>query len=244
MNGAEWKQAIARGDVRVELTVKAVAISLRRVKPGEFSMGSRATEPGHDANESPVRPVRLTRPFYLGTYPITQGQYSAVTGLKPSGFHGDDLPVDQVTYPAAIEFCRKLSEEAGVTVTLPTEAQWEFACRAGTRTRFYSGDSDADLARVAWYEANSGGSPHPVGQKEPNAWGFYDMLGNIWELSLDHIRSYREMSETDPVGQISPNWGQMRGGSYAYGSDSCRCACRLVSNVKFGGSGLRIAINP
>ena len=242
MNVTELKRAIARGDNRIELAVGKVAIQLGRVAPGEFLMGSPASEPGHDANESPVRRVRITKPFYLAIYPLTQAQYFGVTGRQPSNFHGEDLPQDQITYPRAMELCKKLSDTIGIAVTLPTEAQWEFACRAGTHTRFNTGDSEADLGRAAWYEANSGASPHPVGQKEQNAWGFHDMLGNIWELCLDHIRSYREMSGTDPVGPT--DWGQMRGGSYAHGPDYCRCACRLIGNVKFGGSGVRVCVNP
>ena len=131
--------------------------------------------------EHPAHPVTLTQPFYMGKYVVTQEQYQAVTGATPSTFKGNDNPVEQVSWDDAEAFCKKLSEQTKQAVRLPTEAEWEFACRAGTKTTYYSGDTDKDLDRVAWNDANSKNTTHPVGQKEANTFGLYDMHGNVWQ---------------------------------------------------------------
>lgn len=244
MKGLDARQAMARGDKQLELHVGSVTFDFVRIEPGVFQMGSPLSEKGHMPNEEPTREVYITKPFYLGRYEVTQAQYKAVMGVNPSYFEGDSLAVDQVTYPHAIEFCKKLSQVTGVNASLPTEAQWEYACRAGTTTRFYSGDTTADLDRVAWYAANSGDTVHPVGLKQPNAWGLYDMLGNVWELCADFIESYEQMDASDPVGDVYDNRGAMRGGGYAYPEEYCRAATHLVSNLRFGGTGVRVVINP
>ena len=244
MSAAEIRQAIALSAKQLEFTVGGVSFELVRIDPGEFEMGSPEDETGHDANESPMRRIRISRAFYLARYEITQAQYRAVTGINPSNFRGDTLAVDQIIYQQALEFCARLSQLVGVTVTLPTEAQWEYACRAGTKTRFYSGSTQADLEKIAWYAGNAGGTVHPVGQKQPNAWGLYDMLGNVWELCLDFIDSYEEMADTDSIGEMYLGRGAMRGGGHLHGAEYSRAACRLMSNVRFGGAGIRIAINP
>jgi formylglycine-generating enzyme required for sulfatase activity len=128
-------------------------------------------------------------------------------------------------------------------VRLPTEAQWEYACRAGTQTRYYSGQTEADLGRVGWYSENSEGRAHPVGQKEPNVWGLYDMHGNVWEYCADFIDDYTTMPLTDPVGRVTPSGGAMRGGGWMHGPEECRSATRMISDDMFGGAGLRIALN-
>ena len=125
-------------------------------------------------------------PFYMGKFAVTQGHYQAVTGQNPSQFKGRDNPVETVSWNDAQAFCKKLTSKQIQAVRLPTEAEWEFACRAGTRTRYYSGDTEADLALVAWYSAkNSKGTTHPVGQKEANTFGLYDMHGNVWQWCQD-----------------------------------------------------------
>jgi formylglycine-generating enzyme required for sulfatase activity len=240
----EVKQAFERGDRVVDVPIGATTYQMVRIEPGSFDMGSPRSEEGHDDNESPVRHVKISKAFYIGKLEVTQGQYVAVSGTNPSNYRGDDLAMDQLTYPRAIEFCQRLSQRIGVMVTLPTEAQWEFACRAGTSTRYYSGDREVDLDRVAWYEGNSGGRVHRGGLKEPNAWGLYDMLGNVWEFNLDRVSSYQSMGDTDPVGSINPNYATIRGGGYLHPPDYCRAACRLVSNARLGIAGMRLAANP
>lgn len=243
MSEAEIRQAIAAGAKQLEFKIGAVSFELVRIEPGEFDMGSPEHEVGHTATESPLRRIRISKAFYLGRYEITQAQYKTVTGANPSRFQGDTLAVDQVAYLQALEFCVRLSQLTGLTVTLPTEAQWEYAARAGTSSRFYSGDTQADLDKIAWYAGNAGGTVHPVGQKQPNAWGLYDMLGNVWELCIDLVPSYESMKPTDPMGEARGDYGAMRGGAWMNPAESCRSASRSMSNDMFGGAGIRIAIN-
>jgi len=225
------------------LRAGSLEIDLVRIPPGEFTMGSPEGEEGHAANETPARRVRISKPFYLGRFEITQAQYRAVMGEIPGGAQRDTLPVSQITYADALEFCRRLSSTANVEVRLPTEAQWEYACRAGAKSRYCSGSTEADLGRVAWYSGNSGAKAHPVGQKQPNAWGLYDMHGNVWEYCADFIDDYATMPGTDPVGRITPRHGAMRGGGWMHGPEDCRAATRLISDDMFGGAGFRIALS-
>lgn len=223
--------------------IGSTSFELVKIPPGDFNIGSPETENGHQLDESPVRKIRISSPFYLGRYPITQSQFEIVMGPSASSFSGMDLPQDQVTFPRALEFCRQLSSIAGIPITLPTEAQWEYAARAGTSTAFYSGDSAADFDRIGWCELNSGGTIHPVGLKQPNAFGLYDMLGNIWELTADFLGPYKDIADCDPVGTLNRR-GAMRGGAWDRELADVRAARRLLSDPMFGGSGIRIAVNP
>jgi len=205
-------------------------------------MGSPVSEEGHSPNEEPVRRIRISKAFHIGIFEVTRAQYRAVVGKAPGDEEGDMLPISQVTYANALEFCRCLSCTAKVEVHLPTEAQWEYACRAGTQTRYCSGSTVADLGRVAWFSGNSEGKAHPVGQKQPNAWGLYDMHGNVWEYCADFIDDYATMASTDPVGRITASHGAMRGGGWMHGPNECRSATRLISDDMFGGAGFRIMV--
>lgn len=238
------KQAIAVKAPVLEIDWDGLKFQMNRIEPGVFVMGSAAGEQGHQANEAPQRMIRITKPFYLGRFEVTQALFKAVMGFNPSLVPGDALAVDQLVYPQALEFCKRASLRLGVDVALPTEAQWEYACRAGTTTRFFPGNTLADLDRAGWFKDNSGGAVHPGGQKMPNAWGLYDMHGNVWEFCADFITSYAKMPVDDPVGRVQPEIGAMRGGGYSYPAEYCRCATRLLSNPQFGGAGMRIAINP
>ena len=226
------------------ITVEAgdAAVELLRVEPGTFNLGSPVTEEGRLDSEGPVRKVTLTQPFYLGKYPITQQQYMAVTTKAPAKSAGPNVAIDQLTYAEALAFCAALTQAAGVTVTLPTEAQWEYACRAGSKTRFWSGDQEEDLARVGWYRENAEHRAREVGKKPANPWGFHDMHGNVCEFCRDILPSYGTIPDVDPVGQTSDRKGIMRGGGWMHPADYCRSAIRLMSSDRFGGAGLRIAI--
>ena len=171
--------------------------SVRRhwIEPGTFLMG--AADLGFTEHE-----VTISRGFYLGKYEITQGQWESVMGSNPSYFGGSNRPVEQVSWNDVQEFIGRLNEAAGEEVyRLPTEAEWEYACRAGTTTRWSFGDDEGQLGEYAWYTGNN--SPYgtkEVGTKRPNPWGLYDMHGNVWEWCQDWYGSYTSDSQIDPAG--------------------------------------------
>jgi len=163
--------------------------------------------------------VTLTKPFELGVYAVTQEQYENVMGKNRSKFKGPRNPVEQVSWDDAVEFCRRLSElpaekSEGYVYQLPTEAEWEYACRAGTKTKYSFGDSESELVDYAWYVENSGMTTHPVGGKKPNPWGLYDMHGNVFEWCQDWHGDYRRGSVTDPSGASLGSVRVYRGGSW------------------------------
>jgi formylglycine-generating enzyme required for sulfatase activity len=238
------EHALASGAPIAALRIDDVTMDLVRIPQGAFIMGSPDSEAERALNELPARQVRISRSFYLGRFETTRAQYRAVMGWAPGDAQDDALPVSQLPYADVLEFCRRATVAAEVRVRLPTEAEWEYACRAGTQTRYSSGSTEADLARAAWYSANSEQRAHPVGQKEPNAWGLYDMNGNVWEYCADWIDDYATMPGTDPVGRVSPHHGAIRGGGWMHGPSECRCATRLISDDMFGGVGFRIAVDP
>jgi len=176
--------------------------------------------------EKPAHEVTLTKPWYMCKHEVMQEQYQQVMGVNPSHFKGVNLPVEQVSWDNATEFCKKLSEKTGMTIRLPTEAQWEFACRAGTTTTYYTGDADADLGRAAWYDANSRGKTHPVGQKAANAWGLHDMHGNVWEWCADWYEEYRPGAVVDPQGPGEGQYRVLRGGAWDGHPRGCRTSNR------------------
>ena len=246
-NNERLRQSLAAGTRDFELRVGGAALRFVLVRAGEFKMGAPENERDAKPFEVPQIPVRITKPFYLARYPVTCEQYAAVMGpaaLRELVIDDADLrPVAGLTYVAARAFCDAVAKQSGVTVTLPTEAQWEYACRAGTDTRYYTGDDEADLDRCAWYAANADDVTHPVGQKQPNAWGLYDMLGNVWEYCLDFHENFRARAAADPVGKVVDFRGALRGGGCLFPADECRCASRLLSDDMFGNVGLRLAIN-
>jgi formylglycine-generating enzyme required for sulfatase activity len=167
----------------------------------------------------------------MGKYPVTQEQYQAVIGGAPSHFKGAKNPVEQVSWQDAMHFCASAEikwarGEDEFQVLLPTEAQWEYACRAGTTTEYHTGDGEAALMRAGWYDGNSGDKTQQVGQRKPNAWGLYDMHGNVWEWCMDWRGEYSKTSETDPTGPASGDGRVLRGGSWNYDAAFCRSAYR------------------
>jgi formylglycine-generating enzyme required for sulfatase activity len=191
------------------------------IPAGTFTMGD-----GEYAHK-----VTLTQSFHLGQHEVTQEQYEKVMGATPSNFKGPQNPVEKVSWDDAVEFCRKLSElpeekSGGYVYRLPTEAEWEYACRAGTKTKYSFGDSKSKLGDYAWYVKNSGDTTHPVGQKKPNPWGLYDMHGNVWEWCQDWHGAYPSSAATDPTGVASGSYRVLRGGSWFNYSDNCRSFIR------------------
>jgi len=199
------------------------------------------------SDEKPAHSVTLTQPFYMGKYVVTQEQYQAVSVSNPSGFKSRDNPVEMVSWFDAQAFCKKVTEHTQQTVRLPTEAEWEYSCRAGTRTTYYSGDTEADLARVAWFEANAKNTTHPVGQKAPNVFGLYDMHGNVWQWCQDWYREdyYGKSVAENPQGPAQVAFRVLRGGSWFGDPLLCRAACRAgdVPGYRFDYIGFRVVVS-
>jgi formylglycine-generating enzyme required for sulfatase activity len=181
-----------------------------------------------DDDEKPMHTVRISRPFYLGKYEVTQGQWEAIMGKNPSRFTGDpNRPVEQVSWEDVQEFLQRLNaREGGARYRLPTEAEWEYAVRAGSTTAYSFGDSTSQLGQYAWHDGNAGGATHPVGRLQPNAWGLHDMHGNVWEWVQDWKGTYPSGTVTDPTGPQSGSYRVSRGGSWNYAARYCRSANR------------------
>jgi formylglycine-generating enzyme required for sulfatase activity len=227
----------------------SIGMKFSLIPAGEFYMGSEES-----VVEKPVHKVKINNPFYLGTYPVTQAEWKAVMGdnNNPSDFKGDDLPVEQVSWDDVQEFIKKLNEEEGTDkYRLPSEAEWEYACRAGTTTRYSFGDDESKLGDYGWYAENSGsrspkkgdhfgydeddliknrwkGKTHSVGQKKPNPWGLYDMHGNVWEFVQDGWHDSYDGAPTDGSAWESGDGADLviLGGGWYNNAGSCRSANR------------------
>ena len=181
-----------------------VKMEMVYIKPGTFVMGGESETDGRfQCVEVPKHEVTLTKGFYLGKYEVTQAQYEAIMGKNPSkSTKGPDVPVDNVGEADALSFCGKVAELTGRDVRLPTEAEWEYASRAGRDTKWFFGDDPSQLGDYAWFKDNANGKSHPVGTKKPNPWGLYDIYGNVNErISDKYARNYYSISPAvDPTG--------------------------------------------
>jgi formylglycine-generating enzyme required for sulfatase activity len=203
------------------------------IPEGDFLMGTPDLDRAAK-NQKPRHKVKITRPFYLGATEVTQGQYRAVTGQIPSYLKGsDDLPVEGVSWKDATEFCERPSELekrrfGGARYRLPTEAEWEYACRAGSSTQYSFGADTASLAEYAWFKGNSDDKAHPVERRRPNAWGLYDMYGNVWERCSDwYGADYYGLSPVaDPRGPSQGEARVLRGGCWVNEPSVIRSALR------------------
>ncbi len=237
-----------------ELTVdlgKGVKLEMVLIPAGEFMMGSPDSHKDADAEEKPQHRVRITKPFYLGKYPVTQEQWEAVMGDNPSYFKGPKNPVELVSWEDCQQFLGKLNAKSaagGGKFQLPSEAQWEYACRAGSKTRYCFGDDEKQLREYAWYQGNSDDKTHPVGEKKPNAWGLYDMHGNVWEWCQDWWKDgyYKESPVDDPTGPTEGSGRVFRGGSWHDQARDCQSARRYRHWPVTHGNhmGLRISLVP
>jgi len=238
-----WATEIGRDTygLWVRFEVKGVRQRMRWLPPGRFLMGSPAEEEGRFDWEGPRHEVRLTRGFWLCDTPCTQALWQAVMGRNPSHFKGKNRPVEQVSWEECQTFIDRLKAQLqGLALRLPTEAQWEYACRAGTETSRYQEELDT----IAWYSANSHNETHEVGQKRPNAWGLYDMLGNVYEWCHDGQRDYKEEAVVDPVGPLDAGADRViRGGSWNDPARAVRAANRgwIRPGLRVGDLGFRCA---
>ena len=254
-DAATVKQTLTPAQLAVGDPIEnSIGMVLVPIPAGEFLMGSPETEPGRLSNDVQHQ-VTLTKPFLLGVHEVTQGQWQAVMGTTPwKGKQyvkeGDDYPATHVNWHDAVEFCRQLSEKEGLEYRLPTEAEWEYACRAGTTTAYSFGDVASELGEYAWYRENAMDVgqkyAHTVGQKLPNPWGLYDMHGNVWECCSDRYGDYPSGSVTDPAGPSSGSSRVSRGGCWNLGAELCRSALRggFLPSGRYSRNGFRVALSP
>jgi sulfatase modifying factor 1 len=224
---------------KTHLVPSAGNLEMIWVEPGKFMMGSPASiiargNINMNISDEVQHQVTLTKGFYLGKYEVTQAQWEKVMGNNPSKFKGADRPVDQVSWTDAVDFCKKLTKmekkagrvPQGMAYQLPTESQWEYACRAGTTTIFSWGNSAASTQ--ANFDNNIG-QPRDVGQYAPNPWGFFDMHGNVWEWCADWYGDYPKGAVTDPTGPTKPSYRVLRGGSWYLDGSYLRSAGRGIN---------------
>jgi formylglycine-generating enzyme required for sulfatase activity len=233
-NNQEAKQA---SGITVD---NSIGMKLVLIPQGSFTMGSPLAEQERTEQEDQIQ-VTLSRDYFLGAFEVTQSQYQRVMGKNPSSFQGVNFgdtsnhPVETVSWQDAVEFCRRLSDlpeerEAGRSYRLPTEAEWEYACRAGSRTAYCFGESSRLLAGYGWFSGNSARRTHPVGEKKPNDWGLYDMHGNVFEWCWDWSGQYPILATTDPVGPRAGTERIRRGGCWCDSAAANRSAFRDFGN--------------
>ena len=215
------------------------------IPAGEFQMGSPAEEKGREYDET-LHPVRITQPFYLGVREVTRRQYERVMGPHPGAddVTGETKPVTKVSWNSAVQFCRKLSEQEGQEYRLPTEAEWEFACRAATTTAYSFGHDATRLGQYAWHAGNSSLTAHVVAEKPANGWGLYDMHGNVWEWCQDWLGSYPSGGlVVDPAGPAEGAFRVLRGGSFFSPARDHRSANRNSDRPpsRYSSTGFRLA---
>lgn len=228
----------------------SIGMEFMLIPAGSFDMGSPLGEERRDDDEGPLHTVNIEKAYYLGKYEVTQKQWQEVMGNNPSNFKGDDLPVEQVSWNDAQEFIKKLNQKEGTDkYRLPSEAEWEYAARAGTTTRYSFGDSESRLDEYAWYDDNSKSKTHSVGQKKPNSWGLYDMHGNVYEWVQDVWVpfDYKGAPTDGSAWEIgSGAFRIIRGGSWINYAQRCRSADRELSSPdrRFRGLGFRLLQEP
>lgn len=239
----------AFGQVPEKIT-NSIGMDFALIRSGTFTMGSSLNEAGRQLDEAQCE-VFISKPFYLGVYEVTQTQYAQVIGNNSSTFKGEKRPVERVDWNAAVLFCKNLSnlpqeKSAGRVYRLPTEAEWEYSCRAGSETEFSFGDSPDRLEEHAWLLLNANYETHPVGVKKPNRWGLFDMHGNVWEWCSDWYSSnYPSVTVTDPQGATDGRFHVLRGGSWNDIPSYCRSAVRRSEDAMIGTSntGFRVVFS-
>ena len=242
-NPRGWMPLVVKAGERL---TNSIGMRLSYIPRGEFTMGSPDGEVGRDYGQTTERGhrVKLSRSFWMGVMEVTQAEWKAVMGTNPSAFKGDDHPVDNVSWDDAGEFCKRLSVKEGRRYRLPTEAEWEYGCRAGTKTAYARGDDVVALGASGWSKENSDGATHSVGRKRANGWGLFDMHGNVWEWCEDwHGGAFDEFA-VDPRGPKQGDYRVIRGGSWNSPAAECRSACSLYNAPQGGGNifGFRVVL--
>ena len=240
-----------------QVVTNTIGMKLKLIPPGAFTMGSPSSEANRDEDEGPQHKVTLTKGFYMGVTEVTQGQWEAVMGTDvrqqrdkankewPLRGASPQHPMYYVSWEEAQEFCKKLSAKEGHQYRLPTEAEWEYACRAGTSTAYYWGGSWDN--QFGWCKENSGETTHEGGGKKPNAWGLFDMSGNVWEWCMDSYEEhlYSSSARTDPIGPSGGDKRVLRGGSWYFTPEYCRSANRTHNpDRRSNGFGFRVVRTP
>jgi len=232
-------------EISKNFTSPSTGMEFVLITAGKFMMGSPSVDQDRYDDEGPAHEVIIKNPFYMGKYPVTQKQWEKVMGSNPSKFRGEDRPVESVSWNGVQEFIKKLNEkESAGKYRLPSESEWEYACRAGTTTRYSFGDDESKLDDYAWYSENSGYETHPVGQKKPNFWGLYDMHGNVWEWCKDNWHKNYDGAPSDgSAGEVGRVY---RGGCWISIAGFCRSAIRgrNVPDLRVGNLGFRVLRNP
>jgi formylglycine-generating enzyme required for sulfatase activity len=232
------------------LNLNSLNMTFKEIPAGTFTMGSPEGEEGRRDNET-QHPVTISKPFYMQTTEVTQGQWKEVMGTEPwkvKSFvkEGPNYAATHVSWDDAVTYCKKLSEKEGKTYRLPTEAEWEYACRAGTETRWSFGDDEKGLGDYAWYRENAWDIDekyaHHVELKKPNAFGLYDMYGNVYEWCHDYFEEdyYKQSPAKDPTGATSGSYRVLRGGSWLDDSRFTRSAYRNGFDAGFRINGFRL----
>ena len=245
-NNSSGSPSVASGSNAISIPVKdGISIEMVKVEAGTFMMGA-TSEMKHPYHwEKPVHQVTLTNDYYMGKYEVTQALWEVVMGSNPSNFKGDNLPVEEVSWNDCQEFISKLNSMTGRKFRLPTEAEWEYAARGGKKSRGYQYSGSNSISDVAWYSGNSGRVTHPVGTKQANELGIYDMSGNVYEWCSDWYGSYSSSSQTNPTGADSGSSRVYRGGSWIYIAWLCRLSYRAGNTPGYRsyGLGLRLALS-
>jgi eukaryotic-like serine/threonine-protein kinase len=252
-NGEIIDRQLGSAQCLTESLGESIQLDLVSIPGGTFMMG----DPRHHQDEQPLHQVTLPA-FYMGKYPITQAQYRSVMGDNLVTGAGLDYPIEQIGWDDAIEFCTKLSQKTGKKYTLPSESQWEYACRAGTDQAFYFGDTitpelvnyNGDYPYNGAPVGENRGEATPVGMFPPNAFGLYDMHGNVWDWCLDSYQSSYQGAPTDGSAWVDSSLPDrdlkrvMRGGSWDYVARGCRSAvrCSLAPGIRVNGCGLRVVL--
>ncbi len=233
-------------DNTISIPIKdGISVDMVRVEAGTFTMGATAEMKNPFNFEKPTHRVTLTNDYYIGKYEVTQALWQTVMGNNPSGFKGDNLPVEQVSWDDCQEFISKLNRITGKTFRLPTEAEWEYAARGGNKSRGYQYSGSKKLSDVTWYDKESGYETYAVGTKQPNELGIYDMTGNVWEWCQDWFGYYSSHSQTNPTGATSGSGRVCRGGSWLYEARFGRSSCRgtFAPDFRFNDLGLRLVLS-